>query len=236
MSAVSDLADPATRPAEIRGLVDNATDTALHGWAWNAARAEERLAIELRLGEAVVAGTVAERPRRDLGKAGIGDGAHAFELPLTAEWRRRHAELSVVARAADGTEAVLALRIRRTDVDPSGTVQRVLEAAATAHRQLREEVQRLGQRLPETAPDPAAQDGAIRALAEGQAALAEKLETLTVWLVRMDERLAALPAAVPAPPPRRRMDGWQLVLCGALVAVVLAAACGTALLAQGGGG
>ena len=211
------------RPAEIQGLVDNATNARLYGWAWNAAQPEEHVTVELRLGEAAVATALADRPRADLVKAGVGDGRHAFELPLKPEWAERHKELSVLVRAADGTESVLALKVRRADVDPTGSVQRVLEATAAAHRQILGEVQRLATR--------GEQDETIRALAAGQSALLERLDTLTHWLVRLDERLAALPAPPPPTPrPGRRFDRWQGVLGGALGVVLLGAGLGTAAL------
>jgi hypothetical protein len=218
-------ATTALRPAELEGLVDNATETRLYGWAWNAAAPEERVAVELRVGEEVVTRTIAERMRADLAKAGVGDGGHAFELPLKPEWAQRHKELAVIVRAADGTEVQLALRVRRADIDPTGALQRVLEATATSHRQLREELQRIALRLPEDA----SRDEAIRTLAESQAVLTDKLETLAIWLTRMDERLATISAPEP-PAPRRRVDAWQIGL-GAVLAVVLAGAgLGTAAL------
>ena len=227
---------PGGRAAELEGLVDNATNTRLFGWAWNASRPEEQVTVELRLGEEVVATTLAERERQDLVKAGVGDGRHAFELPLKPEWVARRAEMSVVVRAADGSEHNLPLRIRRADVDPSGSIQRVLEATAAAHRQLREELRRIAGRLPQAESDPA-QEEAIRTLALGQATLLEKLDTLTLWLTRLDERLAALPVAAAPPPPRRRLDGWQGVLIGTLLLLLLLAGLGTAalLLPFGGG-
>lgn len=220
----------ALRSAELEGLVDNATDSRLYGWAWNAAAPEERLAVELRIGEEVVARGTAERLREDLLKAGVGDGRHAFELPLRPEWAQRHKELNVVVRAADGTEAPLPMRARRVDIDPTGALARVLDATAIAHRQLREELHRIADRLPERDTE---RDAAIRSLAESQAALTDKLDTLTIWLTRMDDRLAAL-AAPPTPPPRRRVDPWQLGF-GVLLAAVLAGAgvCTALLLGTG---
>jgi len=215
------------RPAELQGLVDNAITNRLYGWAWNAAAAAERVTVELRLGDEVVATAVAERERADLAKAGVGDGRHAFELPLKPEWVVRRSELAVFARAADGSEAALALRIRRADVDPTGDVQRVLEAAAQAHRQLREDIERLARRLP---GEDASPDGLLRALATGQAMLAEQQATLTLWLTRLDEKLAALPEPTGPAPPARRGDLWQGVLYGALAMVALGAGIGTALL------
>jgi hypothetical protein len=222
-------AETSGRAAELEGLVDNATETRLYGWAWNAADPQERLAVELRLADAVVARTTAERMREDLAKAGVGDGRHAFELPLRPEWTQRYRELNVVVRAADGSEAPLPMRARRVDIDPTGALARVMEATATAHRQLREDMQRIADRIPR--PDPA-QEAAVRALAESQAALDAKLDTLTIWLTRLDERLAAVAAPV-ARAPRRRAEAWVVALGAVLLAVAAGAGLGTWVLGLG---
>jgi hypothetical protein len=218
LEAPADDTTEAPRPAEIRGLVDNATDQKLYGWAWNAANPGERLSIEIRVKDEVMARGVADRERKDLAKAGIGDGCHAFELPLMPGWAQRPGDLSVVARAADGAEMPLALRVQRADLDPGGALLRMLEATAAAHRQLREDLAALAARLPTEDP---ARDEALRGLAANQAELNEKLDSLTIWLARLDDRLSALSS--PPPAPRRRVDAWQVAL-GALVFVVLAGA------------
>jgi len=57
-----------------------------------------------------------------------------------------------------------------------------------------------------------------------------KLETLALWLTRLDERLAALPVAAAPPPPMRRLDIWQRTLGGVLGIVLLGACIVTAAL------
>jgi hypothetical protein len=104
-----------------------------------------------------------------------------------------------------------------------------MEATATAHRQLREDVQRIADRIPR--PDPA-QEAAVRALAESQAALDAKLETLTIWLTRLDERLAAL-AAPGGAAPKRRVEPWLVALGAVLLAVLACAGAGTWFLRLG---
>lgn len=215
------------RPAEIRGLVDNATPDRLFGWAWNPASPDERLAIELRLGDAPVASTIADVARPDLEKAGIGDGMHAFVLPLKPDWIRRRDELSVVARAADGTEAVIPVRVRRPPGAGEGgaaatALQRAVEALAASHRRAQEQLEAVVARLPAVA-----ERDALDALMRTQESLNERLDTLAVWLARLDERLAALPAVegegTAAPARRRRLDVWQVVLAALLGAVAAGA-------------
>jgi hypothetical protein len=215
------VAANSTRPAEIQGLVDSATTTHLFGWAWNAAAALERVTIELRLGDEVVATTLADQDRADLAPAGIGDGRHAFALPLQPEWRQRPAELAVVARAADGVEAPLAIRIRRAEADSNAVLQKLVETVGRTHRELRQDLEQLARRLP---PEEARLGEQLNALREGQAALDAKLETLTLWLVRLDERLVALPVAAAPQRAVRRLDVWQRAL-GGVLGIVLLGAC-----------
>lgn len=223
MSATTEEA-PVVRATEIQGLVDNVTADRLYGWAWNAAGPGERLSIELRIRDEPVAQAVADRMRPDLARAGIGDGRHAFEIPLQADWTRQVAEMVVLARTAEGTEAPLAIRLRRAELDPNGNLQRVLEATATAHRQMREELERMAARLP---AEDTAREPLLRAIAEGQAELNGKLEGLSLWLTRLDAKLATLPSQEVAQRPRR-LDPWQLVLTAALAAVLVGAGLATA--------
>ena len=223
MSATTEEA-PVVRATEIQGLVDNVTADRLYGWAWNAAGPGERLSIELRIRDEPVAQAVADRMRPDLARAGIGDGRHAFEIPLQPDWTRQVAEMVVLARTAEGTEAPLAIRLRRAELDPNGNLQRVLEATATAHRQMREELERMAARLP---AEDTAREPLLRAIAEGQAELNGKLEGLSLWLARLDAKLATLPSHEGAQRPRR-LDPWQLVLTAALAAVLVGAGLATA--------
>lgn len=220
MSAVlapSPSKDDPPPPVEIQGLVDNATADRIYGWAWTPAVPERRVPIELRLGDTPVARTVADFARPDLAKAGIGDGCHAFELPLEPDWIRRRAELTVVGRLPDGSAQPIPMRVRRNVAEglPAG-LQRGLDALAAGQNRLAEQVHALAARLPgEEDRD------AVRALARTQAELTERLQTLAIWLTRLDDRLAALPA--PAPPPRPSGGIGRALLLLALGAVAAGA-------------
>jgi hypothetical protein len=196
--------------ADIRGLVDNATPDRLYGWAWNANAASERLTIEARLGAAAVHTTRADLARPDLAKAGVGDGCHAFEIPLEAEWIRRRSELSIVARSADGTETAVPVRVRRAAGDgDDGGPTRTLDALVAGQRRLHEDLRTIAARLPE-----AGTQEALGTLVQSHRDLQERLEVLTLWLTRLDERLAALPAA--SEPAPARGNGWTILLGGVL--------------------
>jgi hypothetical protein len=215
--------DGTPRRAEIQGLVDTASATRIAGWARNAAAPGERLRIEFRIGSTLVAECTADQERRDLVKVGMGDGRHAFELPLTREWASQHAEMAVFACAADGTRVALPMHIRRVDVDPGGNLQRMLDTTAMLHRQILEEVRTVGRRA----------EALDTERSEVVARLSERVETLTIWMTRVDERLAAMAQQAQAAPPRRGLDPWQAVLGAILLLLLAAAAFGTAVLVRG---
>lgn len=231
----SDTAPPLSRPdtasargAGLRGLVDNATPDRLYGWVWNASAPRERVTVELRLGNELVFHTLADLARPDLAKAGIGDGCHAFEIPLDAEWIRRRAEIAVVARAADGTEMPVPVRIPRPAAEEAPTaevgLQRAVEAMAAGQRRLHDDIRTIAARVPDTQ-----ERDSLEPLMRTQGELAEKIETLTLWMTRLDERLAALPVTPPPARRRRRHGGWSIAL------VLILVAAGVAALAIAGG-
>lgn len=231
----SDTAPPLSRPdtasargSGLRGLVDNATPDRLYGWVWNASTPRERVMVELRLGTEMVFRTAADLARPDLAKAGIGDGCHAFEIPLEPAWIRRRAEIAVVARAADGTEMPVPVRIPRPPAEEAppteAGLQRAVEAMAAGQRRLHDDIRTIAARVPDTHDRDS-----LGPLMRAQGELAEKIETLTLWMTRLDERLAALPAAPPPARHRKRRGGWSVAL------VLILAVAGIAALAIAGG-
>jgi hypothetical protein len=64
------------------GYVDGVRAGRLLGWAHDAQRPGERLALEVILDGRSIGRCVADETREDLIRAGIGDGRHGFTLPL----------------------------------------------------------------------------------------------------------------------------------------------------------
>ena len=83
------------------GYVEAVTDAAILGWAWCPGR-PDKLTIDLRVGSQSVAQCVADGMRDDLARSGIGDGRHAFTLPIPDEFRRRADELRAFALLENG--------------------------------------------------------------------------------------------------------------------------------------
>lgn len=67
---------------QIRGHFDGLQGAVVAGWAQDPSRPEKRLTIELFEGRKLLARQDASLFRADLKEAGIGDGAHAFEISL----------------------------------------------------------------------------------------------------------------------------------------------------------
>ncbi|MFG1429349.1 tetratricopeptide repeat protein [Roseixanthobacter glucoisosaccharinicivorans] len=72
----------AQRAHVLDGRVENLRRGRCRGWIWCPSEPDLRIAVEALWKGAVVGTAVADRPRRDLLAAGVGDGAHGFEIPI----------------------------------------------------------------------------------------------------------------------------------------------------------
>lgn len=219
-TAVAELGS-LTRAAEIQGLIDNVQPGRIFGWAWNRSAPGERLQIEMRLGDTVVASTVADSERSDLASGQIGDGRHAFDLPLTPEALERRAEITIIARADNGEELVLPIRaVRRNPAGlaavPAGgnppasaatarSLPQAVQALSVSHGRLRHQLEELADRMPA---------GERAAAASAVADLQSRIETLELRCLAADEQLAALAAkrSSSEPSTARLLDPWQIIL------------------------
>lgn len=69
----------------VTGHVDHAKKGHVQGWAYDPAHPQQGLKVEILCNDEVVAYGTADQFRVDLEKAGIGDGKHMFNLPLSYE-------------------------------------------------------------------------------------------------------------------------------------------------------
>lgn len=209
------------RNSDVRGVIDNATPDRLYGWAWDFGHPSHRVRVALRIAGEILAEARADGARPDLAEAGIGDGCHAFELPLRPEWRSRLAELSVVAFGRDGHEYPIAIRLPRQPAPAGNPLQRTMDSVIAEQRNLRRELLALRDQAGQQAGPPAAEASAIEAL---QA----RVQHMELWLTRLDARLAELTGPAPAP-AATGIDPWQAVLY-ALLACLSAGALAAAAL------
>jgi len=103
--AAGSAAAPAAEDfADIVGYIDSIGGSRVAGWAWNRQDPAERVAVEVRLDNQAVATVTADRPRADLERAGIGDGAHGFEarLPEPLAREEKHRVSAVVRKPGHG--------------------------------------------------------------------------------------------------------------------------------------
>jgi hypothetical protein len=209
------------RTSDVRGVIDNVTPDRLYGWAWDFGHPAHRVRVLLRIAGETLAEARADGARPDLAKAGIGDGCHAFELPLRPEWRDRLAELAVVAFGEDGREYPIAVRLPRPAAPPANPIQRTMDGVIAEQRDQRRELVALREQQAGRQSEQPAEVPAIEAL---QA----RVQQLELWLTRLDARLAELTLSAP-PAAAGGIDPWQAVLY-ALLACLSAGALAAAAL------
>jgi Tfp pilus assembly protein PilF len=113
-----------------RGRVERIAGGRCMGWAQSLLEPERRVAVEAVWDGVVVASAIADRRRKDLKAAGIGDGAHGFEIPIPAAlWRRARADKEMVVRIVGGP-AIGSLKLPSDEV-----VKSIVKMARQAERE-----------------------------------------------------------------------------------------------------
>ncbi|WP_424363023.1 glycosyltransferase family 4 protein [Methylocystis parvus] len=117
----------AWRGLEVAGHLDEVRHGAVRGWAWSPGRPDARLLVDVFVHGRFAGQCLANLPRPDLTKAGIGDGRHAFLLNLDPD----------LPALDDGAIRVFALGKRRYELNRTGRpVAR--QNSLDAHAYLRE--------------------------------------------------------------------------------------------------
>ena len=197
----------------VAGYVEAVTVNAAMGWTWIPGQAEP-LAVELRLGAQVVAEAVADGLRADLVSSGIGDGRHAFTLRVPETLRPRLAELRVFARTPDGAAVPLGSvpaedGVAERLLQLSRGMEMLIGSQRVLHRNVQAVLLAGGQ-----AGAPA--EGAP--VAAAQAALADGIATLELFVIRLEQGMAGLAAQQsPSKQPRWMLTGVAAAAATALV-------------------
>jgi tetratricopeptide (TPR) repeat protein len=71
------------RPADVQGAFESISDSRALGYAWDLSRPEHRLEVEILCDGEVVGRAPANTFRGDLYASGVGDGRHAFSVPIS---------------------------------------------------------------------------------------------------------------------------------------------------------
>lgn len=183
--------------SDVVGYVEALTETAALGWAWRSGL-DERLVVELRLGEQALVRGCADSMRDDLARSGIGDGRHAFTLPVPEAMRGRTHEMRVFV-VRDG-EAAIALDAPPPS-DPSAErlvhLQRGVDMLIASQRLMHRNLQAaLLQQTPSLTT-------ALADIAAAQAGLQESIATVELFAVRLEEASNHREVPVVAAPAQR---------------------------------
>jgi SAM-dependent methyltransferase len=74
---------------DYEGVLDHVDSSRVLGWAWDAARPDAAVAVDLLADGTRIATVVADELRQDLADAGLGNGRHGFSYRLAGEAKRR---------------------------------------------------------------------------------------------------------------------------------------------------
>ena len=182
---------------EVVGYVEAVTDSSALGWVWRPG-STDRLTVELRLGEQTLASALADGMRADLARSGIGDGGHAFVLPIPGELRARSGELRVVVIGENGAIVVLDTPpAPAANADSLATIQRGLDMLLGSQRVMHRNLQAALLQQPSVS-------NALSEIATVQAGLQESLATFELFAVRLEQALASreAPTGTSARPQR----------------------------------
>lgn len=205
MNAAAQTA-PTLEKAAVAGYVEAATTTAVLGWAWSPG-SPDPLDVELRLGSTVLARATADTLRDDLARSGIGEGRHAFTLPVPPDARPRLPELRVFAIGPDNEATALGAPPAEDGfAERLSNLQRGMEMLVGSQRVLHRNLQAALLARAEAAP------------AAAPAAVQADIAALELFVTRLERALAAQPATPPPAHPGPAQPRW------ALAAIAIAAA------------
>jgi len=231
---------PEPTGGQIQGRLDAVESRRLYGWVWDRAQPQERLLVRVLFRGRMVASATADRPRVDLRRNGIGDGAYAFEVELPVSVSQDLGDLEVVAVSRKtGEEIVLPAPTqdeRAAEAAISAPLNRVLqqlEVLITAqHRSqiiLREAVEGIRETAGQVERMASQEDGigaALEVVRSNHGELAQRIADVEVFHMRFDkmiagfdERIAELANA--ADRPMRRAVAVLIALAGISAASAL---------------
>ncbi len=95
---------PNLAAAKLRGNLELVTHERMHGWAWDPSDPDQPVSIQVLANGEVVGWALANRYRKDLANAGIGDGRHAFAVTIPGGLSPSARQTIQVRRVSDGAE------------------------------------------------------------------------------------------------------------------------------------
>jgi hypothetical protein len=201
----------AVSTARVVGFIDVISVRRISGWVWDEGDPSHRLEVEIRFDGRSIASVRADRPRKDLAAAGVGDGSYGFETQhetriTEADYHR----VSAVVRLQDGDTVTLENRVARAlrnsvlSPEDVSILREAIESWPTEQRLL---VDQLAQRLLPIAGElqrlrsvvdsqqsPGGLAEALAALRHSHEGLERRLSEIDGFHGRFDRALAALEA------------------------------------------
>lgn len=240
------ILEPAV-PSRIRGRIDAIDGGMIFGWAYDESHPEDRLEVRILHAGQEIGHVTADRPRADLKRLGVGQGAYAFACALPEGLAPEMSGFTAIAASPrSGTETTLErpLRLDLGDDAVGDQLRRIadlLEAALTRQDDMRTLQQSMVAALrtihavqrqqgtsegDEETEMEAAVTRALATVEEGQQALSERLTQMDVFQLRFDEtlrgfdkRLRALTTS--ADRPLRRAVAALAVFTGIIAGVAI---------------
>ncbi|WEK49210.1 MAG: hypothetical protein P0Y66_15865 [Candidatus Kaistia colombiensis] len=203
-------------PLGLTGRVDAIDNGRLYGWALDRSQPSARMQIVVSLGSQKIAEATADKLRSDLRRNGVGDGQHAFDIPLPESVTARQRDLSIVAISPTGEERILfapTLDEQAAEALIAAPLTRVLEkleVLMAAQRQLQ-----LNQRGIQRSSEGAAGDAPpaqLEQIETTQTEIVSRLSELEVFLMRFDGIVAGLEGRIDTLAKRGRGDSRPLLL------------------------
>ncbi|MBZ6075160.1 hypothetical protein [Microvirga puerhi] len=190
--------------SQIQGRLDAVESRRLYGWVWDRNRPEERCLVRVLLRGRTVASATADRPRIDLRRNGIGDGAYAFEVELPETVSQELGDLEVVAVSRKtGEEIVLPAPSRderAAEAVISAPLNRVLQQLevliAAQHRSqimLREAAEAMRETAEQVEKMSSKEDGigaALDVVRSNHGELAQRIADVEIFHMRFDKMIA----------------------------------------------
>jgi hypothetical protein len=190
--------------AQLQGRVDAIEGQRLFGWVWDRAHPTERLQVRVMLNEQTVASTIADMPRVDLRRNGIGDGGYAFELELPGAAEQGMAGFSVIAVShSSGEELVLrspSQDERAAEAALSAPLNRVLDRlellieaqrrSQVLQREIVETLRRTSDQIKEIVGEDDGIAAALDVVRANQSDLAKKVSDIEIFHLRFDRILS----------------------------------------------
>jgi hypothetical protein len=228
-------AEAAPRRTEILGRIDIADAGRVSGWAWDQARPEHRLQVQIWHRDRLLGTTMADRERADLKRNGIGDGCHAFQFKLDPSAEKLDVS-TLVAKVVgpDLIDPVPLFRpsetqvvVERTVLLPFARLQKTLDVIAERQLKLARACDSLRD---EKQNAPSEIKAFLDRILAGQERLEERLKEVEVFQARFDSALRALSersaagtnsAEAPLKRAMRLLAGATFVSCCAVVLLLL---------------